>query len=70
MLEYLDFLDTKHRAILDNLKRQGKSYRSRAVAFERGYLMALADMEDNIRLPQKNAELRETMSKFAERIKG
>ena len=70
MLEYLDFLDTKHRAILDNLKKQGKSYRSRAVALEQGYLMALADMEDAIRLPQKNAELREAMTAFGEKLKG
>ena len=69
MIEYLEFLDTKHRATRDALIKEGKTYRSHAVAYQDGYLMALADIADNIRLPQKNAELREAMAKFGEMLK-
>ena len=69
MLEYLELLGTKHRATLGAHIKDGKTYRSRFIAYERGYLMALADIEDLIRLPQKNAELQKAMAAFGKRFK-
>ena len=69
MIEYIEFLATKHRATRDALLKEGKTYRSRFVAFENGYLNALNDLKDAMEQPRKNIELAETMKKFAERLK-
>lgn len=69
LLEYIGFLETNHRATRQAHLDEGKTYRSRFVAQESCYLNALRDIKDSIELPQKNAELRATMSKFAERFK-
>lgn len=69
MIEYIEFLRTKHRATLDRLIVEDKTYRSRAVAIEHGYLCALRDIQDAIERPQKNAELTEAMRKFGEALK-
>ena len=70
MLEYIKFLEEKHRTILERLQKEGKTYRSHSVSFERGYLIALRDIEDAINQPAKNAELQEVMKEFSKRFKG
>ena len=69
MLEFLEFLAEKSRATLKSLHKEGKTYRSRFVAHENGYLSAIRDIRDSLELPQKNAELREAMRKFGEALK-
>ncbi len=69
MIEYIEFERAKHRATLDRLIVKGKTYRSRDVAREQGYLNALRDIQDAIERPQKNAELTEVMRKFSEALK-
>ncbi|KKN21724.1 hypothetical protein LCGC14_0922640 [marine sediment metagenome] len=68
MIEYIEFLRKKHRATLDRLIVAGKTYRSRDVAREQGYLNALRDIEDAFNRPQKNAELKEAVGKWAEML--
>ena len=69
MKEYIQYLIDTKEIIRATLRKQGKSYRSRDVAFLNGYLTACKDILDAINQPQKNAELQEAMSKFAERFK-
>ena len=68
MLDYIEYLVNTHKAVRAILMQSGKTYRSHKVAFENGYLSALKDIEDAIKRPQKNAELREAMGKSAERL--
>lgn len=70
MREYINFLRKKHRATQDSWIRQGKTYRSRFVAYENGYIQALRDVQDAIDQPEKNRQLSEVMVKFADRLKG
>ena len=69
MIEYIEFLRKKHRATLDRLYVEGKTYRSRFVARENGYLSALQDLQDAIEQPAKNEALQRAMKKFAEGYK-
>jgi len=68
ILNYIAFLEAKHRDAYAKLKTVGKSYRSRVVSLENGYINTLIDVKDAIEQPQKNAELQEAISKFAERL--
>lgn len=68
MLDYINFLDAKHRAILNTLKTEGKSYRSQKVSFENGYLTALRDIKDAIEQPQKDAELKQAIKTITKRL--
>lgn len=70
MKEYIEFLEAKHRATREAYLKEGKSYRSRDVAHENGYIHALHDILDAIDLPEKNRQLEETMKHFGERLKG
>jgi len=70
VIEYIKFLEGKHRATRDALLKEGKTYRSRFVAQENGYLNALSEIRDAVELPQRNAELQKTMAEFAKRSKG
>ena len=70
MKEYIAFLATKHLATHDALLKKGKTYRSRSVAFENGYLMALRDIQDAIDQPEKNRQLNEAMTAFGKALKG
>lgn len=69
MIEFIEFLRTKHRATLHSLYDEGKTYRSRRVARELGYLSALIDIQDAIELPEKNRQLPETMKQFGKMLK-
>ncbi|KKL22117.1 hypothetical protein LCGC14_2438640 [marine sediment metagenome] len=64
MLEYIESLAKPIRATRESLLRDGKTYRSRFVAFTNGYLAALRDMKDAIELPEKNRQLEEAMRNF------
>jgi hypothetical protein len=65
ILAHIEREIAKHRATLDNLKQQGKTYRNRSTSFETGCLNTLRDLRDTIELPRKNAELEEAMKRFA-----
>jgi len=70
MLEYIEYLRNTHKAIRAILIANGKTYRSHKVAFENGYLVALADIQDAIERPEKNRQLAEIQKAFTHRIKG
>jgi len=67
--EYIKWLENKHRATREAYLKEGKSYRSRGIAHENGYIHALHDILDAIDLPEKNRQLEETMRKFSEGLK-
>ena len=69
MIEYLEFHAAKHRATREALIKEGKTYRSRDVAFQNGCLSVLADIQFDLELPRRNAELREAVAKFGEMLK-
>ena len=64
---YLKDLETTHRATRGALIKQGKAYRSRLVAYENGYLNALADILAIMEQPEKETALREAMNKLIEK---
>ena len=68
MLEYMEYLRNTHKAIRAILIANGKTYRSHKVAFENGYLAALADIQDAIERPEKNRQLEEALKAFSQRI--
>ena len=61
---YAKDLETEHRATRQSLIGKGKTYRSRDVAFENGYLHALLTILDEIERPEKNRQLEEAMARF------
>ena len=69
ILDYITFLEAKHRDSYAKLKTEGKSYRSRAVTLEIGYINALIDMKDAIEQPEKNRQLSEVMGLFSKKMK-
>jgi hypothetical protein len=64
ILSYIEEELEKHRATLFALKKEGKTYRSRNVAYLNGKINALADVKDVIEQPQKNVDLEEAMKRF------
>ena len=66
---YIDFEESKHRATLNRLKNEGKSYRSRDVIRENSYLAALTDIRDCIEQPARNEELHKAMVKLGGMLK-
>ena len=64
ILDYINFLEAKHRATREALLKEGKTYRSRFVAYESGYLNALRDVRDTINQPKRNEELGEALKHF------
>ena len=69
ILDYIHFLNVKHRATLDRLYKEGKSYRSRDVAREQGYLNALQDLQDALEEPERARKLHEAISKLGAMLK-
>ena len=61
ILDYIDFMREEHRATLDQLTKEGKTYRSRSVARERGYLNALVDIADAIERLIKRTDISKQM---------
>ena len=61
--DYLLGLYDQHRATRSKLLLEGKTYRSRLIAFENGYLNCLKDIEDYIRKPSRERELREALAR-------
>lgn len=70
MIEYIQSLEAQHRATREKHLKDGRTYRSRFVAHENGYLQAIKDIKDAIELPEKNRQLEETMRRFGESLKG
>jgi hypothetical protein len=69
ILNFIDWLIAKHRATRQSALNAGKTYRSRDITRENGYLNALQDVKDAILQPQKNAELSDTLHKFGEMLR-
>lgn len=70
ILNYIAFLEAKHRDNYAKLKTAGKTYRSRAVTQEISYLNALTDIKDAIEQPAKNEALSQAIKVFGEALKG
>ena len=70
LLNYLKDKETKHRATRLTLRKEGKSYRSYAIAFENGYLNALADIITILEQPEREQLLHEAMVKLIKREEG
>ena len=65
MKEYIEFLQEKHRATRQALLNAGKSYRSKDVAWENGFLEALQSILGAINEPERAMQLHKTMHGLA-----
>ena len=68
ILNYINFEEVTHRTTLGRLRRTGKTFRSRDVTREYGYLNALRDIKDAIELPAKNKEMEQAVKKWGETL--
>lgn len=68
--QYIKRLFDEHRATRNTLIEKGKTYRSYRVAFENGYCTALHDVQDYLRKPEREREIREALKVVAERLNG
>ena len=68
MIEYIELLIAKHRATREAWIEEGKTYRSRFVAYENGYIQALHDILAAIEEPANAERLRQAVGVVAQRI--
>ena len=69
LLEYIEFLAIKHRATRTSLIEEGKSYRSRLVSYENGFLTALNYITGAIEEPERARKLHETLDTLSQRFR-
>ena len=68
--DYIRQLFQEHRATRNALIEKGKTYRSHDVAFENGYATAIHDIQDYLRKPEREAELKEAVKAVAQKLEG
>ena len=69
MKEYVEFLQKKHRATRQALLNSGKSYRSKDIIWENGFLEALQYILDAINEPEKAIQLHKSIHGLASMLK-
>ena len=70
LVTYLMGKVERHKQERRNLITGGKSYRSRYVAYQNGYISALLEIIDTLELPKRNAKLTEAMRNWEESLRG
>lgn len=61
ILGYIKYLEGKHRATLETLKNEGKTYRTRDVTKEIACLNILLELQEVIIEPQRAEDLRKAL---------
>ena len=69
MKEYVEFLIRRHRATRQLLLNNGKSYRSKDVVWENGFLEACDYILDAINEPERAERLYQAIQGLAKRFK-